>query len=85
MTKVIETYAKNQVVIQSGDNVTFQSYDSVIATKDTNGIVHLSEHYDYSRTTMKYLKMFLGHGIAETRKLIESGKYKRDMNLVGEY
>lgn len=83
--KLIETYAKNQVIMQCGENTIFQSYNSVIAVKDINNVVHLSEHYDYSNTTMKYLKKFLGHGAAETRKHIESGKYKRDMNTEGEF
>ena len=58
----------------------FQSYDSMIAKKiyDTDGLkVVLDEYYwDYSKTTGQYRNQFLGEGIAETRKKIESGEYK---------
>jgi hypothetical protein len=60
---------------------TFQSYQSIIATKEyhTNGErpnIYLDETYwDYSNTTSKYRRDFLGEGVAETRKKIESGEY----------
>ena len=34
------------------------------------------EFYGYSKSTMKYLARFLGHGIAETRSRIKRGEYK---------
>ena len=75
MIKVTETMGANQLVITVGTSEVFQSYDSIIAIKKIGGIVVLSEHYDYSRTTMKYLKKFLGHDITETRKRISDGEY----------
>ena len=62
----------------------FQSYDSniVFVAQDHGkaGIVSqvfLDERYwDWSKTTGKYRNDFLGEGIAETRKKIESGEYK---------
>lgn len=62
----------------------FQSYGSVIARVTTipkvdgyvNRLVELDENtWDYSRTTGKYRNEFLGEGVAETRKKIESGEY----------
>jgi hypothetical protein len=74
---------KNQFIIESDMGTMFQSYDSPIALIDKDGEVHLSKHYDYSKTTMKYLGRFLGHGVAETRKKIQSGEYKLDLSLEG--
>ena len=55
----------------------FQSYDSVIAFKPFNGTaITLDRNYwDYSVTTGKYRNQFLGEGIAETRKKIDSREY----------
>lgn len=71
----------NQFIIRDGNKVYFQSYDTIIA-KEVNGVTYLDrDAYDYSRTTMKYLAQFLGHGITETRSRINSGEYKlRDLN-----
>ena len=55
----------------------FQSYDSVIAFRPSNGsCVTLDERYwDYSKTTGIYRNQFLHEGIADTRKKIASGEY----------
>ena len=68
----------NQFLIQEKDKETFQSYDSIIAVKNyKTQKTYLDEYYwDYSVTTGKYRNMFLGEGIAETRKKIETGEYK---------
>lgn len=63
----------------------FQSYKSIIAeriTWDDRVDVTLDKQYwDFSTTTGKYRNQFLGEGIAETRKKIESGAYKlEDLN-----
>ena len=82
--KVSQFHVKNQFTIESSEGEMFQSYSSAIALVDNNGKVHLSEHYDYSSTTMKYLKKFLGHGVAETRSKIANGEYSLDLSLNGE-
>ena len=79
--KLIETMAKNQVILSNGEYRLFQSYSSRIAKIDSDNKVSLSPHYDYSRTTMKYLKQFLGHGIDETRKRLKSGEYSLDLEI----
>lgn len=67
----------NQIVIHSGYDDYFQSYNSVIAHVCKNGRVTLDKTYwDYSRTTLKYLKQFLGvNSVGEIRENIASGKY----------
>ena len=70
----------NQFHIITDDASVFQSYRTVIAVRphdheDGEPEVYLSAAYDCSRTTMKYLKQFLGHGISETRRRIEEGRY----------
>ena len=67
----------NQFTIITNDGEYFQSYNSVIAFKDNEGNVTLDDYtWDYSRTTSKYRRQFLGEGIADTRAKIESGEYK---------
>ena len=58
---------------------TFQSYDSVIATKafTDEGIIGTldSNYWDYSVTTGKYRNQFLGETKAATQAKIDSGEY----------
>jgi hypothetical protein len=52
--------AANQFVIVGEQGVYFQSYDSVIAQKNNNdGKIYLSPSWDYSKTTLKHLYIFL--------------------------
>ena len=52
--------AANQFVINGNAGVYFQSYDSVIAQKNyDNGKIYLSPSWDYSKTTLKHLYIFL--------------------------
>lgn len=59
---------------------TFQSYDTVIASKtfwgDRVDIVLDKDSWDYSKTTSKYRNMFLGEDKKTTEKKIEEGVYK---------
>tara|TARA_R100001143_G_C3284897_1_gene98465 strand:+ start:115 stop:465 length:351 start_codon:yes stop_codon:yes gene_type:complete len=70
----------NQFLITEKNKQTFQSYKSIIAVKDyKKGVRRIfldSYYWDYSVTTGKYRNQFLGEGIAETRKKIDSGEYK---------
>lgn len=55
---------KNQFIIEDGHKVVFQSYDSFICEIQVreiqgNRIIKVGKNWDYSRTTMKYLKWFL--------------------------
>ena len=63
----------NQFQIETDKYYIFQSYNSIIAKveKGFMGKVILDPYYwDYSATTLKYLKQFLG--ISLTKKEIES-------------
>ena len=65
----------NQFIIDDGDSLYFQSYDSIIV-KISHGRISLDRNrWDYSRTTGKYRNQFLGESKAETEKKIKSGKY----------
>ena len=68
--------ANQFIIIDDNNDVTFQSYNSVIAKIIHNGLIYLDEYYwDYSVTTGKYRNQFLGEGIADTRKKIANGEY----------
>lgn len=51
-------YATNQFIIKTKKATYFQSYDSIICKLDGKNII-LSMNWDYSKTTMKRLYMFL--------------------------
>ena len=76
----------NQFIIETKGATYFQSYKTVIAKKfwPKNKMmrIYLDKNYwDYSVTTGRYRNDFLGEGIADTRKKIESGEYKlKDLN-----
>ena len=59
---------------------TFQSYNSIIAriTGDPMGpdFIELdSKYWNYSNTTSKYRRLFLGEGTKQTEAKIKSGEY----------
>jgi hypothetical protein len=77
----------NQYEIESDEFYIFQSYGSIIAYKErgSQGKIVLDRHYwDYSRTTLKYLKQFLGVNLSkkEIEGYIKQGIYKtNDLNI----
>jgi len=69
--------APNQFLIYTEEGVYFQSYRSVIAFQPKKGEIQLDENkWDYSRTTGKYLNMFLGEKKAEIQRKIDNGLYE---------
>jgi len=75
MTSTRGNKVANQFIINDEGAEYFQSYRSIIAKK-SQGKIYLDEYYwDYSTTTGKYRNEFLGEGIADTRKKIQSGEY----------
>ena len=74
----------NQFIVKLPENVTiFQSYKTVIAQNRNGKIVLDSKALEYSATTLKYLKQFLG--TTESKKQlqdkIQSGFYQvEDLN-----
>lgn len=58
--KVKNFYHQNQFIIENGDLIQFQSYGSLIASYDSNDWkLVLWIDYDYSKTTLKHLYLFL--------------------------
>jgi hypothetical protein len=69
--------SSNQFIVNDGMGTTcFQSYNTTIARQDPAGNITLDEkHWDFSRTTSRYLNQFLGEIKDATRKKVESGEY----------
>lgn len=55
----IKQLQKNQVIIEDGKKAIFFSYNTLIATINKNGFLHLTKYYNYSKTTTKYLYQFI--------------------------
>ena len=53
-------YVPNQFIITDDGREIFQSYETIIAIKDKGKIILDNDALDYSKTTSKYLYMFLG-------------------------
>lgn len=76
----------NQYLIETDKHFIFQSYNTIIAKKERGflGKVILDPYFwNYSRTTLKYLKQFLGKNISskEIEQRIKNGTYKtRNLN-----
>lgn len=76
----------NQYEIETPQFYIFQSYNSIIAKKERGfqGKVILDPYFwNYSRTTVKYLKDFLGVNLStkEIQSYIDQGIYKtRNLN-----
>lgn len=61
--KVEQLENKNQFIIYTGNARIFQSYNSVIAISETGKPLLLGKDWDYSKTTLKHLYIFLEHYI----------------------
>ena len=73
----------NQFLVWTEDDTLyFQSYQTIIARRDTKGAVTLDKNrWDYSHTTGKYRNLFLRETKKETLKKIETGEYQlEDLN-----
>jgi len=67
----------NQFEIRTDKGILFQSYNSIIVFKRSDGKIFLdAQHWDYSTTTGKYRNIFLGETKRETEEKIKSGEYK---------
>lgn len=64
----------NQFVIELENKILFQSYDSIIA-EVTKGFIYLDPvYYNYSKTTSKYLYIFLNMNKKKLKDELKSGK-----------
>lgn len=58
--KVEQFYNRNQFIIYGGDAmVTLQSYNSIVAKINKQGTLILGNDWNYSKTTLKHLYLFL--------------------------
>ena len=76
--------AANQFVITTDNGQYFKSYDSLIAFKPRSGdTVVFTDYWDYSNTTLKHLRTFLGTSASkkELEQMLESGAIILDNNL----
>lgn len=69
---------KNQVEISMDNGTVFQSYSSTIAIKH-KGVVYLTNDFDYSVTTSKYLKQFCGKSAKEIKTELKNKNTKFQM------
>lgn len=72
----------NHYLIVSGDILTFQSYDSTIATFDDNAReLNIYPNWNYSNTTRKHFYSFLRQYVSidankkEVENMLQSGKH----------
>ena len=64
-----------EITIENGDKI-FQSYESIIASRTFCGKVLVDcDRWDYSNTTSRYRKIFLGESTKETKEKIDNGTY----------
>lgn len=65
-----------QLIITTDQGEYFQSYDSIIVFVPRSGPVQLDRKYwNYSKTTGKYMNLFLGETKKETEAKIKAGTY----------
>ena len=63
------------IVVTIGDTQAFYSYNSLIAYNLPNGKIVLTNYWDYSRSTTKYLSQYLGKNKQEIRQAIADSTY----------
>lgn len=68
----------NQFIIEGVEGRTwFQSYNSLIVQKNSDGSIKLDKvFWNYSKTTSKYRNKFLGETTKETKRKIKEGIYQ---------
>lgn len=70
----LDDYYKH-IVVTIGDTQAFYSYNSLIAYTLPNGKIVLTNYWDYSKTTTKYLSQYLGRNKQEIRQAIADFTY----------
>ena len=67
----------NQFIIEDGNKVYFQSYQTIIAVKENGKIVIDTDAENYSRTTSKYLYQFLNTDRKNLLQDVKAGRIIR--------
>lgn len=70
----LDDYYKH-IVVTIGDTQAFYSYDSLIAYTLPNEKIVLTNYWDYSKTTTKYLSQYLGRNKKEIIQAIADFTY----------
>ena len=70
----LDDYYKH-IVVTIGDTQAFYSYDSLIAYNLPNQKIVLTNYWDYSKSTTKYLSQYLGRNKQEIRQAIADFTY----------
>ena len=70
----LDDYYKH-IVVTIGDTQAFYSYNSLIAYTLPNEKIVLTNYWDYSRSTTKYLSQYLGKNKKEIRQAIADFTY----------
>ena len=70
----LDDYYKH-IVVTIGDLQAFYSYDSLIAYTLPNQKIVLTNYWDYSKSTTKYLSQYLGRNKQEIRQAIADFTY----------
>lgn len=75
--QIMYSLGANQFVINGACGEVFQSYGSLIAYRKNN-FIYLSDKWDYSKTTLKYLKIFLNTSMSkkEIKEALKSGVFQ---------
>lgn len=73
----------NHFIITDADGYTLQSYQSKVAHIDHTGNITLGSDWDYSATTIKHLKTFLGVTLSkkQMQERIDQGTIKYNPNM----
>ena len=68
----------NQFIIEDGNKTFFKSYNTIVAIKENGKVILDSNALEYSATTLKYLKKFLGTSDSkkQLQAKIENGFYQ---------
>lgn len=69
--------APNQFIIEFENGLLFQSYDSIVAGVSNKG-KFVTDKHDYSATTNRFVRWYLGMTLDERRKAIKNG----DLDLI---
>lgn len=76
MTNARGNLVPNQFIITVGNDIYFQSYQTIIARKSKGKITLDKNSWDYSKTTGKYRNYFLNEEKKDTLRKIKEGIYK---------
>lgn len=76
--KVEQFYNKNQFVIYGKYGIYFQSYESIVAEITEGGILRLGKDWNYSKTTLKHLCLFINDNLKNLNKYLYDAFYRLD-------